>query len=55
LVKANRTPREAGMSLLRRPYRPSRLELAHAAAPLAREQVHHTWVDFLYWDSELEE
>lgn len=55
LVKANRTPREAGMHLLRRPYRPSRRELAHAAAPLAREQVHHTWVDFLYWDSELEE
>ncbi len=54
LGKANRTPREAGMHLLRRPYRPSRRELAHAAAPLGREQVHHSWVDFLYWDSELE-
>jgi 5-methylcytosine-specific restriction endonuclease McrA len=54
LLKGNRLPEEAGMRLLRRPFRPTRRQLARASRPIRREQVHHTWLDFLYWDSELE-
>jgi 5-methylcytosine-specific restriction endonuclease McrA len=55
LLKGNKTPEEAGMHLLRAPYKPTRRELVYAAVPHEREKVHHTWLDFLYWDSELEE
>jgi len=55
LRKANKTPREAGMQLRRAPYKPTRWELNHAGVPFQRASIHHTWVDFLYWDSELEE
>lgn len=55
LRKANRTPDEAHMALLRRPYRPTLAELnregrRHSPAPL-----HRTWADYLYWDSALQE
>jgi 5-methylcytosine-specific restriction endonuclease McrA len=56
LRKGSKTPKEAGMQLLRAPAKPTRRELAFSAGPhLLREDVHHTWVDFLYWDSELDE
>ncbi len=52
--KANHTPAEAGMRLLRQPYTPTRRELVMAAPRYPQSDVHHTWLDFLYWDSELE-
>ena len=55
LRKANKTPKEAGMELLKAPYRPTRRELWLVSNPFQHEEVHHTWADFLYWDSELEE
>ncbi|MDR3518816.1 MAG: HNH endonuclease [Azospirillaceae bacterium] len=55
LIKGNKTPIEAGMPVLREPRRPTRRELAFASAPHLHEAVHHSWADFLYWDSELEE
>jgi 5-methylcytosine-specific restriction endonuclease McrA len=54
LRKANKTPKEAGMGLLRAPYTPTRRELASIYPERARAHVHHSWLDFLYWDSELE-
>lgn len=56
LRKANRTPREAGMSLLRKPFEPTPQELDSAARslPLVKGELHQTWMDFLYWDSELQ-
>lgn len=55
LRKANKTPEEASMPLLRTPKRPTRRELAFINAPHLHEEVHHTWTDFVYWDSVLEE
>lgn len=55
LRKANRTPAEAGMGLRKTPRRPTRQQLAFAAVPHRHETMHASWVDFLYWDSELEE
>ncbi|MBT2132562.1 HNH endonuclease [Planktotalea lamellibrachiae] len=54
--KANRTPEQAGMKLRRAPYEPTAHELDAVARrlPHPRERLHRTWMDFLYWDTELE-
>lgn len=54
LRKANRTPEEAEMPLLNEPRRPSRHELHRRQPEFDHRQYHHTWLDYLYWDSELE-
>lgn len=56
LRKANKTPREAGMKLLRQPFEPTPIQLDAAARrlPWAKTDLHQTWMDFLYWGSELE-
>ncbi|MDO9707190.1 HNH endonuclease [Paracraurococcus lichenis] len=56
LKKGNLTPRQAGMRLLREPREPSPHELDSAARRLhwATTDLHQTWLDFLYWDSEIE-
>ena len=52
--KANRTPHEAGMKLLKPARRPTREELAARTPRSLYKDVHETWVDYLYWDSPLE-
>ncbi|HCW84780.1 MAG: HNH endonuclease [Rhodobacteraceae bacterium] len=56
LRKSNRTPREAGMKLLRKPRAPSPHDLDKVGRKLARVQseLHQTWLDFLYWGADLE-
>lgn len=57
LRKGNRTPREAGMKLLREPRAPSPYELDKIGRKLAmvKRELHQSWLDFLYWGAELEE
>ena len=54
LRKANKTPEEAGMPLLQKPRRPSRYDLHRRQPEFDHREYHHTWFDYLYWDSELE-
>jgi len=54
LRKANKTPTEAGMPLLQRPRRPTRYDLHRRQPEFDHRDYHHTWLDYLYWDSELE-
>lgn len=56
LRKGSRTPVQAGMRLLRQPVEPSPMQLDAAARrmPWAKDELHQTWLDFLYWDSELQ-
>lgn len=54
LSKANRTPEEAGMPLIQEAREPSIRRLNSLARSIKPASVHHTWVDYLYWDSELE-
>lgn len=56
LRKGNLTPQQAGMRLLRQPFIPTPYELDAAARRLPRmkTELHQTWMDFLYWGSELE-
>lgn len=57
LRKGNRTPKEAGMNLLRTPRTPTPYELDKIGRKLAmvQKELHQSWLDFLYWGGELEE
>ncbi|WP_092500233.1 HNH endonuclease [Meinhardsimonia xiamenensis] len=54
LRKGARSLREAGMSLMRPPRRPSAEELRNIGRKFPPNHLHDTWLDFLYWDAELE-
>jgi 5-methylcytosine-specific restriction endonuclease McrA len=54
LAKADKTPREAGMRLLTLPVEPSSYQLRMRGRAFAPDNLHRSWRDFLYWDSELD-
>lgn len=54
LRKANRTPREAVMPLVREPLRPTHFQLQDMGRRFPPNFLHESWRDFLYWDTELE-
>ncbi|MFN4287955.1 MAG: HNH endonuclease [Brevundimonas sp.] len=54
LKKGGRFPREAQMPLLREPYRPSAYELQEIGRRFPPHFLHESWLDYLYWDIELE-
>jgi 5-methylcytosine-specific restriction endonuclease McrA len=51
--KANRTPEQAGMRLLKAPTQPTATPVLVVA--VSRESVPDAWRDYLYWTSELEQ
>jgi 5-methylcytosine-specific restriction endonuclease McrA len=53
--KGARTPSEAGMTILWRPWQPSIPELSRAAGRLPPANLYNGWRDFLYWDGDLSE
>ncbi len=56
LLKGSRSLKESGLALTRRPFEPSPFELDEIARQqTARESLHKTWLDYLYWDATLEE
>ncbi len=54
LKKANHTPDEANMPLIQDALEPSVRRLNQVARRQPASDVHHSWLDYLYWDSELE-
>ena len=54
LRKANLTLRQAGMSLSRPPRRPDASELQNKGRKFPPNFLHDSWMDYLYWDAELE-
>tara|TARA_R110000868_G_scaffold352336_1_gene613595 strand:+ start:505 stop:1074 length:570 start_codon:yes stop_codon:yes gene_type:complete len=56
LRKGNLTLEQSGMRLLRAPFEPTphQLDAIARRSMSIREDLHRTWSDFLYWDSELE-
>jgi 5-methylcytosine-specific restriction endonuclease McrA len=52
--KANRTPKEAGMVMLKRPTEPTAYELYEKGRKFRSRTLHETWRDFLYWNVELD-
>jgi 5-methylcytosine-specific restriction endonuclease McrA len=56
LRKGNRSLAQSGLNLRRQPFEPSPYQLDAIARrlPKAKNELHNTWLDFLYWDSPLE-
>ena len=54
LKKGDRLPREVGMWPRHRPYQPSIQDLHASGRLFPPNYLHQSWVDYLYWDSELD-
>ncbi len=54
LKKGSKSLRRAGMSLRRAPRQPSSEELRNSGRQFPPNYLHDSWMDFLYWGSELE-
>ncbi len=52
--KGARSLRQAGMRLKRPPHRPSVAELHNLGRKFPPNHLHESWMDFLYWDAELQ-
>lgn len=55
LKKGSRSLKEARMHLVKKPARPTPEELLNVGRRFPPNYLHRTWVDFLYWDIELED
>jgi 5-methylcytosine-specific restriction endonuclease McrA len=55
LRKGGRSLRDVGFHLPHRPRRPNMHELQGMGRRFPPHHLHETWVDYLYWDVELEE
>ncbi len=54
LSKGSRSLKASGMSLRKPPRRPGAEELKNTGRLFPPNHLHETWLDFLYWDAELE-
>ena len=54
LAKGGRTPREANMHPRHAPVRPSAYALQEHGRRFPPHHLHESWLDYLYWDIELE-
>ena len=54
LFKGGRSPREAGMVPARNPRRPTQYELQDRGRRFPPGHLQEGWLDYLYWDIELE-
>jgi 5-methylcytosine-specific restriction endonuclease McrA len=54
LLKGSRLPHESGMHPKSRPSQPTTYELQENGRAFPPNYLHHSWRDFLYWDTELD-
>ncbi|MEQ8557961.1 MAG: HNH endonuclease [Henriciella sp.] len=54
LKKGGRMLGESGMHITRKPDRPSNYQLQEIGRRFPPNHLHETWMDYLYWDVELE-
>jgi len=55
LRKANLSLNRVNMSLRRKAYRPTAMQLQNVGRKFPPNHLHTSWLDYLYWDAELEE
>ncbi len=55
LKKGSKSLRNAGMALRKAPRPPSAEELRNQGRRFPPNHLHQSWMDFLYWDAELDE
>ncbi|QXT38624.1 HNH endonuclease [Gymnodinialimonas ceratoperidinii] len=54
LRKGSKSLRRSGMALRRAPRQPDASELHNQGRRFPPNHLHESWIDFLYWDTELE-
>ncbi len=54
LHKGSRTLKQSGLHLRRKPVRPTPEQLQNTGRKFPPNHLHDSWMDFLYWDAELE-
>lgn len=54
LKKGGRLLKDSGMTLHRRPFRPNTYQLQEIGRRFPPHHLHETWMDYLYWDVELD-
>ncbi|MEM7036435.1 MAG: HNH endonuclease [Bacteroidota bacterium] len=54
LAKANKLPKDCGMHPHQKAYRPTVYELHRNGRKFPPNYLHESWLDYLYWDTELE-
>ncbi|MDR5651148.1 HNH endonuclease [Ruixingdingia sedimenti] len=54
LRKGSRSLRESGLRLTRAPRQPSPAEMHNRGRRFPPNHLHKSWLDYLYWDAELE-
>ena len=54
LKKGGRTPQQAHMPLYQQPWRPTSWQLQDNGRAFPPNYLHESWIDWLYWDVELE-
>jgi 5-methylcytosine-specific restriction endonuclease McrA len=54
LRKGSDMPEKAGMRPMQHPYRPTVFELHRNGRLFPPNYLHESWMDYLYWDTELE-
>ena len=54
LRKANKSLRASGLTLRRAPAEPTSEDLQRVGRRFAPGHLHDSWIDYLYWDAELE-
>jgi 5-methylcytosine-specific restriction endonuclease McrA len=54
LRKGSKSLRASGLTLLKPPRQPASEELRNVGRRFPPNHLHESWVDFLYWDAELE-
>jgi 5-methylcytosine-specific restriction endonuclease McrA len=52
--RGGRTPQQAQMPIRRAPHRPNAYQLQDAGRRFPPNYLHQSWLDYLYWDIELE-
>lgn len=53
-MKDNRTPKQAGLHLIKRPMEPTYHDLLNKGRHYPPKYLHDSWIDYLYWNSEIE-
>jgi 5-methylcytosine-specific restriction endonuclease McrA len=54
LAKGSMTPEQAGLKAMTYPYKPTVFELHRNGRLFPPNYLHKSWLDYLYWDTELD-
>ncbi|MCY4336486.1 MAG: HNH endonuclease [Litoreibacter sp.] len=55
LSKGSKTLKNSGLKLRKPPYKPEAEALRNMGRKFPPNHLHESWIDFLYWDAELQE